>query len=206
MNVKHLPLQLSLGLALAITGIMTQTPQVQAQSGNQSDITGPIVTTSDIVGGFNFEDDREERLAFASAAIQEAVNNAAVTINQRLLALTLPIVANDPNTATPIPEPIQISLANVVTNSGNVDNSVILLVNDLVEGGADRALAQELVVNLKGLTSGGRVAPSKFQTVTRLYNTLIARSPREFFLKNPNALRAIRSVLAILLNSALASR
>lgn len=204
MDVKHLPFSLGLGLTLAVAGIVAQTSLAQAQSGNQSDITGVIVTTSDIVGGFNPGGDRRRIIAFRTSQIQDAANDAAVSINQQLEQQNLPIVATDTRIA--ISGAVQQNLAVILTNTGNVDASVTLIVNSLVSAGADRTLAQNLVSSLVGLTANGRVRAQQFLLVTRTYNAFIQNSSIELFSENPDSLRAIRSILSILLNATLASR
>jgi len=204
MNIRNLPFHLGLGFALAIAGIVSQVPLVSAQSGNQSNITGPIMSTSDIVGGFNFSGggDRRRIIAFQTTAIQNSVNVAAVSINQQLVRGTLPLVSNDPSPQTPIPANIQQNLAAIVTNSGNVDASITLIVNELVSAGADRTLTQNMVYEFRGLTSGGKVRAAKLLAVIRAYNAFIDGCPAEVFTNNPNALRGKRAILAILLNAA----
>lgn len=206
MNVKHLPLYLGLGFTLAVSGVVSQAPQAQAQSGNQSDITGVIVTTSDISGGFNFSGgDRRRTIAFQSTSIQSAVNSAAVSINQRLGQGTLPIVATD-SSQTSISVTVQQNLQVILINEGNVRTSVTQYVNGLVSAGADQTLSQNLVTSLVGLTSNGTVQAAQCQRVIRAYNVFIENSTVELLTNNPDELRAIRSVLAILLNAAYASR
>ncbi|HEY9669828.1 MAG TPA: hypothetical protein V6D11_00090 [Waterburya sp.] len=205
MNIKNLTLHVGLGFALAISGIVSQTPLAQAQSGNQSDVTGAIITTSDIAGGFNFSSDRRRYIAFRSAAIQDAVNTSAISINQQLVAGSLPIVSTDPTT-TAISVTIQQNLQVILADTGNVDNSVVVIVNDLVNAGADRTLSQNFVYSLRGLTARGKVRAAKFQVVTRSYNTFIDNCSDQVFVNNPDSLRAIRAVLSIMLNAALASR
>lgn len=204
MNVKHLPLHVGLGLALAVAGVVAQTPLARAQTGNQSDITGPMVTTSDIVGGFNPGGDRRRDIAFPTSAIQNAANGAAVSINQQLEQRNLPVVVTDTRTA--ISAIVQQNLAVILTNTGNVDASVTLIINNLVSAGADRTLAQNLVSSLVGLTGRGRVSARQFLVVTRAYNAFIQNSPIELFSNNPDSLRAIRAILSILLNATFASR
>jgi hypothetical protein len=206
MNVKHLPLYLGLGFTLAVSGVVSHAPQAQAQSGNQSDITGVIVTTSDISGGFNFSGgDRRRTIAFQSTSIQNSVNSAAISINQRLEQGTLPIVATD-SSQTSISVSVQRNLQVILINEGNVSTTVTQYVNGLVSAGADQTLSQNLVTSLVGLTSNGTVQAAQCQTVIRAYNVFIENANLELLTNNPDELRAIRSVLAILLNAAYASR
>lgn len=206
MNIKHLPLHLTLGFALGISGVVSQTPLAQAQSGNQSDITGAIITTSDIAGGFNFSGgDRQRIIAFASTGIQTAVNSAAVSINQSLQQRSLAVVATDAS-QTAISVTVQQNLLVILTNTGNVNTTVTQYVNGLVSAGANRTISQNLVISLVGLTAKSKVEAAQCQRVIRAYNVFIENSSIEVFTNNPDELRAIRSVLAQLLNAAYASR
>ncbi len=206
MNIRQLPLNLGLGLFLAVSGLVSQTPQAQAQSGNQSDITGAIMTTSDVAGGFNFSGgDRRKIIAFASPGIQSAVDSAAVSINQQLQQQSLSIVATDAS-QTGISVTVQQTLLVILTNTTNVDVSVRQYVTGLVNAGADRNLSQDLVLSLVGLTAKGRVEAAQCQKVIRAYNVFIESSSLDLFTNNPDELRAIRSILAQLLNAAYASR
>jgi hypothetical protein len=206
MNIKHLPLQLSLGFALAISGAVCQTPQAQAQSGNQSDITGVIITTSDVAGGFNFSGgDRRRLIAFASPGIQSSVNSAAISINQQLQQQSLAVVATDASQAA-VSVTVQQTLLIILTNTTNVDARVTQFVNGLVNAGAEANVSRNLVLSMVGLTAKGKVEAAQCQRVIRSYNVFIENSTVELLTNNPDELRAIRSVLAQLLNAAYASR
>ena len=206
MNIKHLPLQLSLGFALAISGAVCQIPQAQAQSGNQSDITGVIITTSDVAGGFNFSGgDRRRLIAFASPGIQSSVNSAAISINQQLQQQSLAVVATDAS-QTAVSVTVQQTLLIILTNTTNVDARVTQFVNGLVNAGAEANVSRNLVLSMVGLTAKGNVEAAQCQRVIRSYNVFIENSTVELLTNNPDELRAIRSVLAQLLNAAYASR
>ena len=206
MNIKHLPLQLSLGFALAISGAVCQTPQAQAQSGNQSDITGVIITTSDVAGGFNFSGgDRRRLIAFASPGIQSSVNSAAISINQQLQQQSLAVVATDAS-QTAVSVTVQQTLLIILTNTTNVDARVTQFVNGLVNAGAEANVSRNLVLSMVGLTAKGNVEAAQCQRVIRSYNVFIENSTVDLLTNNPDELRAIRSVLAQLLNAAYASR
>lgn len=199
MNSKRF-LQIGLGFALGMVGIGAVSAPAQAQVGVQSDITGAIITTSDIVGGFGGGGVRQF-LSFRSSRIQAAVNDAAVVINQRLAAGTLPVVARGNVTATAIPGSVQQSFLVVLTSTGNVNASATQITNALVSAGASSTLAQNLVANLVGLT-GGTVSPAQLTALVNAYNALINASGYDFLNEPPEELRAIQSILAILLNAA----
>ncbi|MBD1941525.1 hypothetical protein H6F50_04010, partial [Coleofasciculus sp. FACHB-712] len=110
MNIKRLSLNLGLGLALGSSLLFSET--AFAQTSGNSDVTGPIMTTSDVVNGA-FIPDRggRGRLAFRTAAIASAVNQAAASVNSQ--------TANN-------------SLGNVLTGTGNVAASASQLESGLV--------------------------------------------------------------------------
>lgn len=201
MKIQHLPLQLGLGFALAISGVVFKTPQAQAQSGNFSDVTGTIVTTSDMVGGFSPGGDRRVNIVFPSAQIQQSVNSAASSVNQQLASGNLPIVATGPS--SPIPLTVQQNLESIVTGRRDVDDSMTRFERALVNSGANPTLARNLATSLRGLNSNGSVNAEQFRGVVRAYNALIGSSSTAFLSNPPEELRAIQSLLSILLNAAL---
>lgn len=205
MNIRHLPLQFGLSLVLGMVGVVSGTVPAQAQSGNFSDITGTIITTSDVVGGFGAGGGAETVIAFSTDEIEDAVNGAASSVNELLATNRLPVVDTG-GTPTPIPAAVQQNLAVVLTSTGNVDAAVVQIETGLVNAGANPTLARNLAFSLRGLTSRGAVEPAQFQAVIEAYNALINASSFEFLEEPPEELRAIQSVLSILLNAALANR
>lgn len=205
MNIRHLPLYLGLSLALGIAGTFSGTQSAQAQSANLSDVTGNIITTSDIVGGFGSGGGNQVIFAFRTAEIRRAVNSEANTVNQLLAANNLPVV-DIGGTPTPIPASVQQNLLILLTARGNVDANVTQLANGLTNAGASSTLARNLALSLRGLTSGGTVPPGQFRAVIEAYNALISASSYNFLNEPPEELRAIQAVLSILLNAAYASR
>lgn len=192
-------IKLGLGLAVAFCGLMAGTP-AQAQSGNFSDVTGSIITTSDIAGGFSPGGDRIVNLAFRTNAIASAVNNAAVAVNQQLATRNLPIAANGAPTA--IPDTVQQTVECASTGSGNAGACVGQIEQGLVNGGANPVLARNLALSLDRLTVGGEVNAGRLLALVRAYNALINNSSAQFLSSPPEELRAVQSVLSILLNAA----
>lgn len=204
MKIKLL-LLFGLGFALAISSVVSRTPPAQAQSGTQSDITGVIVTTSDAAGSFR-AGDRKTILAFKTSEIRNAVYAAAGSINQQLAArnLPVPVVANASPTA--IPATVQQNLECVSTGIGDVNACSRQFENGLSNAGGDPTIAQNLVSSLQGLTAGGKVDAGRLTAVVRAYNALINTSSAEYLSNPPEELRAIQSILSILLNAAYARR
>ncbi len=202
MNIKYFSIQLGLGLTLGIFGIGSAILPAQAQSGNFSDITGTIITTSDVVGGFSPGGGTRTFLVFRTEEIESNVNNAALRVNQRLAANNLPVVATD-QPPTAIPATVQQNLAAVLASTGNVNAGVARIASGLVNAGANPNLAENLASNLSGLTARGTVEAAQLQAVVEAYNALINGSSFEFLEEPPEELRAIQSVLSILLGAAL---
>lgn len=193
-------IKFGLGLVVAFCGLMAGISPAQAQSGNFSDVTGSIITTSDIVGGFSPGGDRIVRLAFRTNAIASAVNNAAVAVNQQLAARNLPIAANGLPTA--IPATVQQTVECASTGSGDVAACVGQIEQGLINGGANPVLARNLALSLDRLTVRGEVEPGRLVALVRAYNVLINNSNAQFLSSPPEELRAVQSVLSILLNAA----
>ncbi|MEQ8386802.1 MAG: hypothetical protein RH949_31050 [Coleofasciculus sp. A1-SPW-01] len=198
MKKRHLAFQLGLGLAVGVAGILSMTTSSQAQS----DVSGNVITTSDIAGGFAPSRGGELIIVYETPQIREDVFDATDFVNERLAQRNLPGVGND---TSPIAGAVQGNLALVLTGTGNVDAGVSQIQNALVNAGANPTLAQNLATSLAGLTAGGSVNAAQFAAVVEAYNALISDSNFEFLREPPEELRAIRSVLAILLNAALAS-
>lgn len=186
MNIKRLSLNLGLGLALGSSLLLSETALAQTPAFN-SDVTGPIMTTSDVVNGA-FIPDRggRGRLAFRTEAIASAVNQAAASVNSQ--------TANN-------------SLGNVLTGTGNVAASASQLESGLVNAteGINPTLARNVVANLQGLTTNGRVDAVRLAAAVEAYNALINSSSGVFLSEPPDELLAIQSVLAALLNAAFAA-
>lgn len=198
MNIRHLSLQIGLGIVLTIGSVISGNP-VQAQIGNQSDTTGAIVTTSDITGGaFAPSGGGRRTIVFRTNQIKNSVYSAAGTLNQQLAARVLPIVATGPQAA--IPAAVQQNLECVLTGGNCIDEVVSALVN----AGADPTLARNLVSSLRGLTDSGRVDAAQFDAVVRAYNAFINSSNAAILSNPPGELRGIQSILSILLNASYA--
>ncbi|MGC1393142.1 MAG: hypothetical protein WA828_02585 [Coleofasciculaceae cyanobacterium] len=193
-------MKIKLGLGLAVAcGLMAGVTPAQAQSGNFSDVTGTIITTSDVVGGFSPGGDRITNLAFRTSAIANAVNNAAVAVNQQLASRNLPIAANGAPTA--IPDAVQEAIG-CASSGSNAAACVGQIEQGLVNGGANPALARNLALSLDRLTVGGEVDAGRLLALVRAYNGLINNSSAQFLSNPPEELRAVQSVLSILLNAA----
>ncbi|MEH1823869.1 MAG: hypothetical protein V7L22_00645 [Nostoc sp.] len=151
-NIGYFPLRLSLSFTFGAALMLFQTSlPAQAQTGNQSDVTGAIVTTSDITGG-NFTKPSaggNVQVVFSSYSVQVVVNDAALEILRQLNINSL--TSPDGN---PIPFETQQTLLSVLTASRSVQgNANDRLTNSLssVQGGSIVNQAQQLVNSLQGL-------------------------------------------------------
>ncbi|MCZ8192628.1 MAG: hypothetical protein O9326_23660 [Microcystis sp. LE19-338.1B] len=186
--------QVSLVAAVLLTNSLVS--PVMAQTGNQSDATGPILSTSDFAGqSFPIPFVRTEFLGGEPAQI--AVNQAATSLNIQLADnnLTSP-------TGAPIPAAVQELLLSILTGDAQAGNNINAVTGALYSApGAPLDLIQDLLNRLEGLTLGNAVNPVNLLAAVQAYNAMILAS-NEAFLGNPPAeLRAIQAFLAALVEA-----
>ncbi|MGQ4648742.1 hypothetical protein [Lyngbya aestuarii] len=202
MNIKHPPLPLSLSVTLGSFLLLFGTSlPAQAQL---SDITGAIITTSDIVDGFPPSVDQRTILVFTNDNIAIAVNQAANSVNAQLAARNFPVVVPNRPIGSISPT-VQQALESVLTETSNVEASTGRLVGGLARGcvGVDTVQVRDLVSSLQGLTTGGEVDAASLDAAVEAYNQLINDSNQECLANPPEELLAIQSLLVALLNGAL---
>ncbi|OPF15517.1 hypothetical protein B1L04_23850 [Microcystis aeruginosa KW] len=186
--------QVSLVTAVLLTNSLVS--PAMAQTGNQSDATGPILSTSDFAGQtFPIPFVRTEFQGGEPAQI--AVNQAAASLNIQLADnnLTSP-------TGTPIPAAVQELLLSILTGDAQAGNNINAVTGALYSApGAPLDLIQDLLNRLEGLTLGNAVNPVNLLAAVQAYNAMILAS-NEAFLGNPPAeLRAIQAFLAALVEA-----
>ena len=203
MNIKYFPIPLSFCLALGSFLLILDT-KLPAQA-QLSDITGAIITTSDIADGiYSSQNPQRVIISFRTSEIAAAVNRSAVSVNERLVAGNLPVIASNIPT-TSLSKTVQQDLQNLLTRTGNVNDSTNRLTSGLVEGcsGVDAIRAQNLVRSLEGLTSNGTISPAQLRLAVEAYNNLINATRADCLSNPPEELLAIQSVLSALVNAAL---
>lgn len=226
--------QLPLGLALGSSLLLSGTLPAGAQTGNQSDVTGAIITTGDIAGGAfapqvgnqsdvtgaitttgdiagdafapRFGGGGGAVARFTNPDIAAAVNQAAVSLNAQVAEGTLAVAATSAPT-TSISAAVQQILQSLLTGTDDdASSSQIESALANAPGAPDTTLVQNLVSSLQGLTAGGTVSPTGLAAAIEAYNALIDASGGEF-LGNPQPeLLAIQSALSTLVNAALAAK
>ncbi|MEH2434732.1 MAG: hypothetical protein V7K25_10855 [Nostoc sp.] len=176
----------------------------QAQTGNQSDVTGAIVTTSDIVGGtFTQPSQGGSVQAVFPSSVQAIVNQTALDVIGRLNvnSLTSPL-------GNSIPSETQQNLLSVLTTSRSLqENANSRLMNSLssVQGGPIGNQVQQLVNSLQGLVTispasvttlpNVQINPTKLIAAVKNYNDLIDNSSEQFLNNPPPELLGIQSIL-----------
>jgi len=187
--------QVSLVAAVLLTNSLVS--PVMAQTGNQSDITGPILSTSDFAGqtiptttvtGLGFQ---------GGEPAQISVNQTAASVNALLASnnLTSP-------TGTPIPAAVQELLLSILTGdaqAGNNINAVIAALSTVP--GAPLDLIEDLLNRLEGLTSDNTVNPVKLLAAVQAYNAMILASNEAFLSNIPADIRAFGVSLAALVEA-----
>ncbi len=213
-NIKHFPFHLILSFTFGSAFILCQASlPALAQKGNQSDVTGAIVTSSEVAGGTFAPSPAGERgrVAFTSNTVRAAVNQAALNVLNQLSINAITSLAGNP-----IPAGTQQTLLSVLTapRSVQVNAGSRQITNALssVQGGpTDNQAAQQLVNSLQGLLktnsasprqiSNVKVNPAQLMAAVKAYNNLINGSSAQFLNSPPPELLAIRSVLSQLINT-----
>jgi hypothetical protein len=202
-TIKYFSAHLNAGLALGAFLIFLQTASpAPAQNGNQSDITGPIPTTSDLAGGAfttTTGTGGTETVFTGGATAQTSVNQAATTVSSQLSAGTLSAVSGGSISA-----PAQTAVYNIMAANTCTGASVSAVTNALTSGpGAPPEPAvQNLAKTLVCLLKGGKVTPAKLLSAIRAYNATIDASNAVFLSSPPAELLAIQAALSKLIAAA----
>jgi hypothetical protein len=181
--------------SLAVATLLLTTSLVSpsgAQTGNQSDATGPILSTGDFTGQ-TFPTTTTVTGFQGGEPAQTSVNQAAVSVNTQLgnNDLTSP-------TGTPIPASSQQSILSILTGDAQAGNNVNSVTAALftTPGAPPLNVIQDLLASLDGLTKDKKVVPAKLLAAVRAYNAMILASNEEFLRNPPAELRAIQASLA----------
>ena len=184
--------QVSLVAAVLLTNSLVS--PVMAQTGNQSDITGPILSTGDFAGQTIPITTTVTGLGFQGGEpVQIAVNQAAASVNALLASnnLTSP-------TGIPIPAAVQQLLLSILTGDAQAGNNINAVTAALYSapGAPPLNVIQDLLASLEKLTRDDKVVPAKLLAAVRAYNAMILASNEEFLRNPPAELRAIQAFLA----------
>jgi hypothetical protein len=184
--------QVSLVAAVLLTNSLVS--PVMAQTGNQSDITGPILSTSDFAGQTLPITTTVTVTGFQGGEpAQISVNQAAASVNTQLADnnLTSP-------TGTPIPAAVQELLLSILTGDAQAGNNINAVTAALYSapGAPPLNVIQDLLASLEKLTKDKKVVPAKLLAAVQAYNAMILASNEEFLGNPPAELRAIQASLA----------
>lgn len=175
-----------LGLGAALLLLCPAWP-VRAQSNNLSDVTGAIVTTSDIAGG-SFQPGRpgatEVRLVYANPAAQGAVNTALSNATPQLQEI-LGVTATD--IAGPSADQTQ-TLINTLSNTAK---------------GVSVSQAEQLVTALVQIWQSQSVSPTQLLNAVTAFNDIVNTADNDYILNPPTLFQQIRAVLNPLVLAAL---
>ncbi|TRU45072.1 MAG: hypothetical protein EWV49_19170 [Microcystis aeruginosa Ma_QC_Ch_20071001_S25] len=189
--------QVSLVAAVLLTNSLVS--PVMAQTGNQSDITGPILSTSDFAGQTLPITTTVTVTGFQGGEpAQIAVNQAAASVNTQLADnnLTSP-------TGTPIPPAFQESILSILTGDAQAGNNINAVTAALytAPGAPPLNVIEDLLASLERLTKDEKVVPAKLLAAVQAYNVMILASNEEFLRNPPAELRAIQASLAKLVEA-----
>jgi hypothetical protein len=184
--------QVSLVAAVLLTNSLVS--PVMAQTGNQSDITGPILSTSDFAGQTIPITTTVTGLGFQGG------EPAQISVNQTAASLNIQLADNNLTSPTgiPIPAAIQQLLLSILTGDAQAGNNINAVIAALYSapGAPPLNVIQDLLASLEKLTKEERVVPAKLQAAVRAYNAMILASNEEFLRNPPAELRAIQAFLA----------
>jgi len=184
--------QVSLVAAVLLTNSLVS--PVMAQTGNQSDITGPILSTSDFAG---------QTIPITTTVTGLGLQGgepAQISVNQTAASLNIQLADNNLTSPTgiPIPPAIQQLLLSILTGDAQAGNNINAVIAALYSapGAPPLNVIQDLLASLEELTKEERVVPAKLQAAVRAYNAMILASNEEFLRNPPAELRAIQASLA----------
>jgi len=184
--------QVSLVAAVLLTNSLVS--PVMAQTGNQSDITGPILSTSDFAG---------QTIPITTTVTGLGLQGgepAQISVNQTAASLNIQLADNNLTSPTgiPIPAAVQQLLLSILTGDAQAGNNINAVIAALYSapGAPPLNVIQDLLASLEKLTKEERVVPAKLQAAVRAYNAMILASNEEFLRNPPAELRAIQAFLA----------
>ncbi len=184
--------QVSLVAAVLLTNSLVS--PVMAQTGNQSDITGPILSTSDFAGQTIPITTTVTGLGFQGG------EPAQISVNQTAASLNIQLADNNLTSPTgiPIPAAIQQLLLSILTGDAQAGNNINAVIAALYSapGTAPLNVIEDLLASLERLLKDKKVVPAKLLAAVRAYNAMILASNEEFLRNPPAELRAIQAFLA----------
>jgi hypothetical protein len=187
--------QVSLVAAVLLTNSLVSPGM--AQTGNQSDATGPILSTGDFAGQ-TFPTTTTVTGFQGGEPAQISVNQAAASVNTLLADnnLTSP-------TGTPIPPAVQQSLLSILTGEAQAGNNINAVIAALyaVPGAPPLNVIEDLLALLERLTKDKKVVPAKLLAAVQAYNAMILASNEAFLANPPAELQAIQAFLAALVGA-----
>jgi len=184
--------QVSLVAAVLLTNSLVS--PVMAQTGNQSDITGPILSTSDFAGQTIPITTTVTGLGFQGG------EPAQISVNQTAASLNIQLADNNLTSPTgiPIPAAIQQLLLSILTGDAQAGNNINAVIAALYSapGAPPLNVIEDLLASLERLTKDQKVVPAKLLAAVQAYNAMILASNEEFLGNPPAELRAIQASLA----------
>ena len=179
----------SVGFGTALLLLSAVLP-VQAQSGNLSDVTGAIVTTSDVAGGAYYPQGEGEEitgLAYVDPAVEVAVNNALFNVTPQLQDI---LEVDSPTDLT-----------------GPSADQTQRLINSLANPakGVSVSQAEQLVGVLVRIWQSQSVSPDQLLAVVAAFNDIVRTADDDYILNPPTRFQQIRAVLNPLVLAALGS-
>lgn len=196
-------------MRVMLVTLLAVTPAA-AQSNNQSDVTGPTVTTSDVAPNSFTPTSNTSTVNFTSPGVATTVSQ---NLNQVQAQLTQATLAPSSAVQAAVPAPVQNALANVLSCSSACGAAVQQVAAGLSTnaagsaGAPPAALAVELTQALQGLTdastiSNPQVLAVQLQRASTAFSALIESAGESYLRNPPPELIATHAVLTAALNGA----
>lgn len=188
--MKFLSVYLNLSLVLGVPISINKTIAPSfAQTGNQSDSSGTILSTGDFAG------QTLPSTAIPLTTIATDSVNSSLTLNE----LTTP-------TGSSISVAAQQEVLNILTqgDQSNISMNSVIDALSASPGGPPLSVIQDLLSSLEGLTKNKTLSSAKLLVALQAYNATILASQEEFLGKPPAELLAIQAALIQLVKAATA--
>jgi hypothetical protein len=167
-----------------------------AQSGSDRSGSGSDVSGSDVAGALS-QASRLAGASFASPAVQQRVNTAARSIQQRLNRGQL-LTSTSTAAAAAAPAP---RLAQLLSTPNGTPETTAYVSGELQAHGIAPDRADDLVDAVAGLMAGGSVEATALLQAASAFNAVVEEAPVDFLLSPPDSFIVIRDVLTVLLDA-----
>lgn len=184
-------------LSFLVLALFSLTPAF-AQSNSDSGGSGSDVSGSDVAGVLS-KSAATQHATFKSPAIEQQVNQAAASLQQRLNSGIL--ITSTEIFDVPANSSTAASIAELLGTTEGTPSSVALFVADLKAQGIPSYDARAFASAVSGLLSDRSIDAATFMTAVDAYNSVVEDAPADFVQSPPASFMVVRDVLAELIDA-----